>query len=113
MIARFGHHLGLQWNLREENDTHRRNELNHKAQVRVKTYAQYFNDHAPYSHLFTIRSYASRRERNTVYKPLLGDKSLLTGTSIQTNMADFSNVFEEISLLSPENVGSFIATSQG
>ncbi|MEM9443779.1 MAG: Ig-like domain-containing protein [Verrucomicrobiota bacterium] len=94
LIARFGHHLGLQWNLGEENDLFR--ELDDPGQTRVKAYTQYFKDNDPYNHLVSIHSYPNKRSKDPVYKPLLGNQSELTGAALQTGKADFSDVFDDV-----------------
>ncbi|MEX0330413.1 MAG: DUF5060 domain-containing protein [Puniceicoccaceae bacterium] len=88
LIARYAHHLALNWNLGEENDIWE--ELSDSQQTRVKAYAQYFHDTDPYRHNIVIHSYPPQKEQ--VYGPLLGDASKLTGASLQTNQANFANV---------------------
>jgi hypothetical protein len=79
LIARFGHHLALNWNLGEENDIW--SELSDPNNDYVKSYAQYFYDHDPYRHHVVIHTYPGQQAN--VYTPLLGSASKLTGTSIQ------------------------------
>lgn len=80
LIARFGHHLALNWNLGEEVG------LGHKVSTqKKKDWANYFAEHDPYKHHIVIHN------GNNHYD-LLGDASALTGFSLQTNRADFSNV---------------------
>ncbi|MEM9674079.1 MAG: malectin domain-containing carbohydrate-binding protein [Bacteroidota bacterium] len=88
LIARFGHHLALNWNLGEENDIWQ--ELNDPGNNRIKSYAQYIQDIDPYDHHIVIHSYPG--QQNNVYNPLLGNKSRLTGASVQTG---FSNVYRD------------------
>ena len=87
LVARYGHHLALNWNLGEEN-------TNTVAQR--KAFAQYFAGTDPYRHNIVIHSYASDIQQDGVYTPLLGNNSALTGTSLQTNEADFSRVFGSV-----------------
>jgi hypothetical protein len=75
LIARFGHHLALTWNLGEENTQ--------SAQQR-KDMSQYFYDNDPYRHLIVIHSFPSSTEQSEVYTGLLGANSKLDGASIQT-----------------------------
>lgn len=80
LIARFGHHLALNWNLGEEVG------LGHKVSTQKKQdWANYFWSHDPYRHHIVIHN------GNNHYD-LLGDASRLTGFSLQTNRPDFSNV---------------------
>lgn len=80
LIANFGHHLALNWNLGEENDIWQ--ELNDPDNARVKAYAQYLREVDPYDHHIVIHSYPG--QQNQVYNPLLGNQSQLTGASVQT-----------------------------
>lgn len=80
LVARFGHHLALNWNLGEENDIWQ--ELNDPNNDIVRSYTQYLNDIDPYDHNIVIHTYPGQQDE--VYGPLLGASSELTGTSIQT-----------------------------
>ena len=73
LIARFSHHLALNWNLGEENS---------QTNAQRKSMARYFHDHDPYQHPIVIHTFPDSQER--VYRPLLGRNSYLTGVSIQT-----------------------------
>lgn len=74
LIARFGHHLALNWNLGEENT---------QTEEQRKAMAKYFHDHDPYRHLVVIHTYPDWQD--DVYEPLLGQNSYLTGASVQTH----------------------------
>lgn len=83
LIARFGHHLALNWNLCEENgswggikgqDTRQRREM-----------TQYVWNTDPYKHHLVIHN-------GQPFDDLLGDQSALTGVSVQTGKEDFSQV---------------------
>ncbi len=90
LMARFGHHLALNWNLCEENgewikdhttppqDTEQRLAMTH-----------YFKNNDPYHHHLVIHNGVS-------YDDLLGPDSGLTGPSIQTHKADFSIIHKEV-----------------
>lgn len=88
LIARFGHHHALNWNLGEENDIWE--ELNDPTQERIKEYISYIHALDAYDHPVVIHSYPNQIEE--VYRPLLGDASELDGLSIQTG---FDNVYDE------------------
>jgi len=77
LIARFGHHLALNWNLGEE--------VNNASTAQKKAWAAYFWDHDPYHHHIVIHNGDSHYD-------LLGPGSKLTGFSLQTNKPDFANV---------------------
>ena len=80
LIARFGHHLALNWNLGEEVG------LGNKVSTDKKVaWAEYLWTHDPYRHHIVIHN-------GDPHFDLLGDASRLTGFSLQTNMPDFRNV---------------------
>ena len=81
LIARFSHHLALNWNLGEENT---------QTDAQRKAMAQYIYDHDPYKHPIVLHTYPGQQE--SIYRSLLGDSSKLSGVSIQTNV---SNVYNE------------------
>ena len=83
LVARFGHHLALQWNLGEENDIW--SELNDPNNNLIKEYALYLLAVDPYWHPIVIHSYPS--DQDEVYDPLLGSQSMVTGPALQSNMA--------------------------
>ena len=89
MIARFGYHLALNWNLGEENDIW--TELNDPDNINVKNYAKYVRDVDPYNHHVVIHTYPWQQDK--VYPSLLGNASDLTGASVQT---DATNVHEDV-----------------
>ncbi|MGF1480107.1 MAG: DUF5060 domain-containing protein [Cyanophyceae cyanobacterium] len=75
LVARFGHHLGLTWNLGEEN-------TNTNSQRRA--FADYLRDIDPYDSAIVVHTYPGQKE--TVYSPLLGNKDL-NGASLQSKPA--------------------------
>ncbi|MDP8243200.1 MAG: DUF5060 domain-containing protein [Candidatus Hinthialibacter antarcticus] len=83
LIARFSHHLALNWNLGEENGKWGNHEGQNTEERRAM--AQYFHDHDPYQHNIVIHN-------GQPFDDLLGDQSALTGASVQTNKPDFSQV---------------------
>jgi len=99
LVARFGHHLALNWNLGEENGIwggKRHHKGNSQSTEQRQAMAQWFYDNDPYRHHLVIHNGQSGDD-------LLGDKSKLTGFSLQTNKADFSNV--------PKSVARYIKSS--
>ncbi len=85
LVARFGHHPGLQWNLGEENDYSTANR---------KAFAAHLKSLDPYDHPVTNHSRTNQLE--TTYAPLLGDPSF-DATSFQVLDGYFSggDVIEE------------------
>jgi len=80
LIARFGHHLALNWNLGEE--------INNATTEQKAAWANYFWTHDPYQHHIVIHNGANHYD-------LLGSASKLTGFSLQTNRSDFSRVHRQ------------------
>ena len=87
LIARFGHHLALNWNLGEENDIW--TELNDPNNEIVRSYAQYISEIDPYQHHIVLHTYPGQQDE--VYNPLLGNSSKLTGPSIQSGINSIHN----------------------
>lgn len=85
LIARFGHHLALNWNLGEENTN---------TTEQVKQFCAYFDRHDPYHHPVVLHTYPDQKEN--VYGPLLGVEPGLDGVSLQTNFADFRAVHGDV-----------------
>jgi len=83
LIARFGHHLALFWNIGEENDY---------GPDRQRQFAGYIRDVDPYDHPITVHSHIDRPADQ--YAPLVGDPRFEL-TSIQ---------------LSPDRAGEFTET---
>ncbi len=76
LIARFGYELALNWNLGEENT---------QSALQQRAMAQYIYDIDPYHHHIVIHTYPDWQDR--VYRPLLGNQSMLTGASLQNSWA--------------------------
>ena len=85
LIARFAHHLALNWNLGEENTN---------TDQQRKDFAQYFHDHDPYRHIVVVHTYPG--DKNKVYAPLLGERSTLTGLSMQGSSANFADTHADV-----------------
>jgi len=78
LIARFAHHLALNWNLGEE--------INDATTEQKVAWANYFWTHDPYQHHIVIHNMGDP------HYDLLGGASKLTGFSLQTSKPDFSQV---------------------
>ncbi|QDT12562.1 DUF5060 domain-containing protein [Stieleria marina] len=74
LIARYGHNLALNWNLGEENTQ------THQQQVDMINYIANLD---AYDNNIVIHTFPG--EQDKVYRPLLGDKSKLTGMSLQNS----------------------------
>ncbi len=87
LIARFAHHPALNWNLGEENGKWRgdhRHEAYQNTAQRIAM-AAYFAKNDPYKHPIVCHNGQSPAD-------LYGEKSALTGWSLQTSKKDFRNV---------------------
>jgi hypothetical protein len=78
LIARFSHHMALNWNLGEE--------INNASHAQKVAWANYFRTHDPYRHNIVIHNMGNP------HYDLLGKASALTGFSLQTNKPNFSQV---------------------
>lgn len=92
LIARFGHHLALNWNLCEEVgdwwEFDQQNSIPLYGQERIAL-AQYIYEIDPYHHHMVIHN-------GDWYTPMYGNRSKLTGASLQTWMEDFSAVNTQV-----------------
>lgn len=84
LIARFGHHLSMNWNLGEENN---------QPIDEVKRVANYVYDLDPYKHHLVIHTFPNQDDR---YAELIGDQSPLTGASLQLSDAEFHDVHPRV-----------------
>ncbi|GAA3514664.1 hypothetical protein GCM10022393_30780 [Aquimarina addita] len=80
LIARFGHHLALNWNLTEETT------LDDDVTIDITEYIKSID---AYGHNIVIHTYPN--QKNQRYTPLLGNNSELTGASLQSNVDDVHN----------------------
>ncbi len=72
LVARFAHNLALNWNLGEENT---------QTTEQQRAMASFIRKLDPYDHSIVVHTYPSSQD--LVYRPLLGDASVLTGASLQ------------------------------
>lgn len=81
LIARYAHHLALNWNMGEEIT---------QTIEQLKDVSAYIENLDPYKNLIVLHTFPEQHEK--YYLPLIGEASSLTGLSIQTNRPDFSRV---------------------
>jgi len=74
LIARFAHELALNWNLGEENT---------QSPAQQRAMARYIHETDPYHHHIVVHTYPDWQDK--VYPELMGDKSCLTGASLQNS----------------------------
>ena len=75
LVARFSHHLALNWNIGEENT---------QSPEEVREMAEFLRELDPYDHPIVIHTYPNQQDK--VYAKLIGDQSVLTGASLQNPM---------------------------
>jgi len=85
LIARYSHHLALNWNLGEEYTC---------TLKQLKEQANYLNQNDPYKNIVVVHTFPNEHEK--YYRPLVNENSGVHGFSIQTNKADFSRVHEVV-----------------
>ncbi len=85
IIARFGHHPRLNWNLGEENDVPR--DLQRDIAAYIRATSPYKRQH------IVMHTYPPE---DHFYAELVGDQSALTGASIQGRRPDFRDVYTRI-----------------
>ncbi|MFK7817831.1 MAG: DUF5060 domain-containing protein [Planctomycetaceae bacterium] len=74
LIARYGHHLALNWNLGEENT---------QSPEEQRDMAKFIRDTDAYKHNVVIHTFPDQQDE--VYSKLTGDQSVLTGASLQNH----------------------------
>ncbi|WP_235594694.1 DUF5060 domain-containing protein [Paraglaciecola hydrolytica] len=90
LIARFGHHLALNWNMGEENgEWHPYNLTPPQTTSQRLAMSRYFFEHDPYHHHLVIHNGKS-------FDDITGEDSYYTGASLQTHREDFSAVHQEV-----------------
>ncbi|TXG39494.1 DUF5060 domain-containing protein [Seonamhaeicola maritimus] len=84
LIARFGHHLSMNWNLGEENN---------QPIEEVKKVADYVSKLDAYNSHLVIHTFPNKDDR---YAELVGDQSPLTGASLQLRHPEFIDVHPRV-----------------
>lgn len=82
LIARFGHHLGLIWNLGEENGPAHWFPTGQNNRQRIAM-AKFFNDNDPYNHPVLLHTHSEKRNRAPILDSLVSTKHYLDGLSFQ------------------------------
>lgn len=83
LIARFSHHLGITWNLGEENGALHWTPKGQNDKDR-KAMAKYIKTHDPYKSLVVLHTHAKSPDQDLFLEPLLGYE-YLDGPSMQTH----------------------------
>lgn len=87
LIARFSHHLALNWNLSEEiaNST-----------SQIEDYSNFFKDNDPYNHLIVFHTRTSPGEYARYDDHIGSTQTMVRGSSLQTGKNDYSDVHAKI-----------------
>lgn len=102
LIARFGHHLALNWNLGEEIGDWAGFNGQRTVPLNVserQSLAKYIYDTDPYHHHMVIHN-------GDWFDELYGEQSKLTGASLQTNQPDFSRVNAQVKRVIDESTAA-------
>jgi len=83
LVARFGHHLALIWNLGEENGPADFSP-NGQTTAQQSAMAAYLKRIDPWQHPVFIHTHSTAKEKDEIIEPLLGDPSI-DGLSFQVN----------------------------
>ncbi len=90
LIARFGHHLALNWNIGEENGRwHKMHKTPWQTTTQRLGMAQYFYDTDPYHHHVVVHN-------GQQFYDIMGPESKYTGISLQTNRPTFDRVHSQV-----------------
>jgi hypothetical protein len=93
IIARFSHHLALNWNLGEENgEWHPNPPTPPQASIQRFAMAQYFKEMDPYQHHRVIHN-------GQYFHDIASNNSQYTGASVQTSSPDFSQIHDTVKRL--------------
>jgi hypothetical protein len=83
LIARFGHHRALNWNLGEENGPNKWSEENgFMTNAQQAAMAKFFTDNDPYGNYVSVHTHPATEARREIISPLLGNTDL-DGLSLQ------------------------------
>jgi len=89
LVARFGHHLGVTWNMGEENGPTDWSPVGQTDQMR-KDMANYLKSVNPYPNFVVVHTHSDNEHQDQVLNPLLGFESL-DGPSMQIGNIENTN----------------------
>ncbi|MBC8004709.1 MAG: DUF5060 domain-containing protein, partial [Verrucomicrobia bacterium] len=92
LVARFGHHLAVTWNMGEENGPAEWTPVGQTTQMR-KDMATYLKSVNPYPNFVVVHTHSDNKNQDPVLNPLLGFEAL-DGPSMQ--IGDVRNIHERI-----------------
>jgi hypothetical protein len=89
LVARFGHHLAITWNLGEENGPADWTPVGQTDQMR-KDMANYLKSINPYPNFVVVHTHSDKEHQDTILNPLLGFENL-EGPSMQIGKVEDIN----------------------
>jgi hypothetical protein len=89
LVARFTHHLGVTWNMGEENGPADWTPVGQTDQMR-KDMANYLKSINPYPNFVVVHTHSNDADQDKILNPLLGFKSI-DGPSMQLHSAEHAN----------------------
>lgn len=90
LIARFGHHLALNWNMAEESgEWHTNHPTMPQSTIQRLAMAKYFEINDPYNHHVVIHN-------GNFFEDITKDDSAYTGVSLQTSRKNYAGVHPEV-----------------
>ncbi|MEM7574122.1 MAG: DUF5060 domain-containing protein [Bacteroidota bacterium] len=90
LLARFGHHRAITWNLGEENGPNNWSEGGAQTNAQQAAGAAWFAANDPYDHYVVIHTHPNAEEMEKIYEPLLGNDDL-GGLSLQIGNREETN----------------------
>ncbi len=89
MVARFGHHRAITWNLGEENGPNAWSaKTGAQTNAQQAAMAAWFAQHDPYQNYVSLHTHPNEENRRKILQPLLGDGQL-GGLSLQIDAPQF------------------------
>jgi len=104
LVARFGHHRAVNWNMGEENGPNNWSE-NAQTTVQQKEMFAWFEANDPYRNFVSIHTHPSAKERRKTVGPLVGAVGL-DGLSLQIDRPDFCHEATRFWLGEAEQAGA-------
>ncbi|HLF35499.1 MAG TPA: DUF5060 domain-containing protein [Cyclobacteriaceae bacterium] len=109
LIARYGHHLGITWNLGEENGPSDWSVLGQNDQQQ-RNMAEYIKQHDPYKSFVVIHTHSSQTDREKITGKLLGFP-YLDGISMQSMVESVHSETLRLKALSSQKGRKWVISS--
>jgi hypothetical protein len=91
LVARFGHHRAVTWNLGEENGRNKwSEETGFQTNEQTAAMAAWLAKNDPYQNYISLHTHPNEKEREEILSPLLGDANI-GGLSLQIDRPEFSH----------------------